>query len=144
MTATTLSSTAAGSYAARRERRKIIGYGIFFLLMALAIYLFFVRNSAADMISTFVLNPTTKEKVIKLSNWVLPTRSTLLFLAVVTTALGLYQVARGFKRVVPVLDLVSLLFVFAFWFGPCAANPSTCWAFSSSPCRQQLPLPLAL
>ncbi|MER2599574.1 MAG: ABC transporter permease [Caldilineales bacterium] len=114
MTATTLSSTAAGSYAARRERRKIIGYGIFFLLMALAIYLFFVRNSAADMISTFVLNPTTKEKVIKLSNWVLPTRSTLLFLAVVTTALGLYQVARGFKRVVPVLGLVSLLFVFAF------------------------------
>ena len=114
MTATTISPVSTGSYAARRERRKAIAYGAFFLLMALAIYAFFVRHSTAGMESTFVLNPTTKEKVLKLPNMVLPTRTTLLALMSIAGLLGLYQVVRGFKRVVLVLGLVALLFVFAF------------------------------
>lgn len=114
MAATTAPIASVGSYAARRERRKALAYGVFFLLVALAIFFFFVRNSAPGMESTFKLNPTTKEKVIQLGDLVLPTYQTLIVLATVVGLLGLYQIVRGFKRVVLVLGLVALLFVFAF------------------------------
>lgn len=115
MAATTASPAASlGTYAARRERRKAIAYGVFFLLVALAIFGFFVRNSAPGMESTFKLNPTTKEKVIELGDLVLPTYQTLIVITVIISALGLYQLVKGFKRVVLVLGVVALLFVFAF------------------------------
>ena len=114
MAVTTASTASIGSYAARRERRKAIAYGVFFLLVALAIFVFFVRNSAPGMESTFKLNPTTREKVIQLGDLVLPTYQTLIVLATVVGLLGLYQIIRGFKRVVLVLGLVALLFVWAF------------------------------
>ena len=114
MAVTTAPIASIGSYAARRERRKAIAYGVFFLLVALAIFFFFVRNSAPGMESTFKLNPTTKEKVIQLGDLVLPTYQTLIVLATIVGLLGLYQVIRGFRRVVLVLGLVALLFVFAF------------------------------
>jgi simple sugar transport system permease protein len=114
MAVTTASTASLGSYAARRERRKAIAYGVFFLLVALAIFFFFVRNSAPGMESTFKLNPTTKEKVIQLGDLVLPTYQTLIVLVAVIGLLGLYQIIRGFKRVVLVLGLVALLFVWAF------------------------------
>ncbi len=114
MAVTTAPIASIGSYAARRERRKAIAYGVFFLLVALAIFVFFVRNSAPGMESTFKLNPTTKEKVIQLGDLVLPTYQTLIILATVISAVGLYQLVKGFKRAVLVLGIVALLFVFAF------------------------------
>ncbi len=114
MAVTTASAASLGSYAARRARRRALTYGVFFLLVAAALYLFFVRNSTTDMVSTFVLNPTTKEKVMKLGDLKLPTQSVLLVLTTITAALGLYQVLRGFKRVVLVLGVVALMFVAAF------------------------------
>lgn len=114
MAVTTAPVASVGSYAARRERRKAIAYGVFFLLVALAIFVFFVRNSAPGMESTFKLNPTTKEKVLQLGDLVLPTYQTLIILAAIVGVLGLYQLVKGFKRAVLVLGIVALLFVFAF------------------------------
>lgn len=114
MAVTTASPASLGSYAARRARRRALAYGIFFLLVAVALYLFFVRNTTADMISTFVLNPTTKEKVMKLGDLKLPTQLSLIILTVLAGILALYQLLRGFKRVVIVLGLVALMFVAAF------------------------------
>lgn len=115
MAVTTASPAASlGTYAARRERRKAIAYGVFFLLVAVAIGVLFIRNSAPGMESTFKLNPTTKEKVLELPDLVLPTYTTLIVLAGVISAVGLYQLVKGFKRVVLVLGVVALLFVFAF------------------------------
>lgn len=115
MAVTTASPAASlGTYAARRERRKAIAYGVFFLLVAVAIGVFFIRNSTPGMESTFKLNPTTKEKVLELPDLVLPTYTTLIVLAVVISAVGLYQLVKGFKRAVLVLGIVALLFVFAF------------------------------
>ena len=114
MTATTAPTVSIGSYAARRERRKAIAYGVFFLIVAVAIFVFFVMNSTPGMESTFKLNPTTKEEIIKVPDLVVPTRATLVVLAVMAGFLGLYQVWRGFKHVVLVLGIVALLFVFAF------------------------------
>jgi simple sugar transport system permease protein len=107
-------TTSLGAYAARRQRRKAIAYGVFFLLVALAIFAFFVRNSAPGMESTFKLNPTTKEKVIELGDLVLPTYQTLIVITAIISVLGLYQLVKGFKRAVLVLGVVALLFVFAF------------------------------
>jgi general nucleoside transport system permease protein len=114
MTATTAPTISVGSYAARRERRKAIAYGVFFLVVAAAILAFFVMNSTPAMESTFKLNPVTKEKIIKVPDLVLPTRAILVALAAIVGALGLYQILRGFKHVVLVLGVVSLAFVFAF------------------------------
>ena len=114
MTATTAPTISVGSYAARRERRKAIAYGVFFLVVAAAILAFFVMNSTPGMESTFKLNPVTKEKIIKVPDLVLPTRAILIALAAIVGALGLYQILRGFKHVVLVLGVVSLAFVFAF------------------------------
>ena len=114
MTATTAPTVSIGSYAARRERRKAIAYGVFFLIVALAIVVLFVMNSTPGMESTFKLNPTTKEKIIKVPDLVVPTRATLVVLAVIAGFLGLYQVWRGFKHVVLVLGIVALIFVAAF------------------------------
>ena len=114
MTATTAPTISVGSYAARRERRKAIAYGVFFLIVAVAILAFFVMNSTPAMESTFKLNPVTKEKIIKVPDLVLPTRALLIALAAIVGALGLYQILRGFKHVVLVLGVVSLAFVFAF------------------------------
>lgn len=114
MAVTTAPTATLGAYAARRERRKAIAYGVFFLLVALAIFVFFIRNSQPGMQSTFKLNPTTKEKVVQLGDLVLPTYQTLVALAAMAALLGLYQVIRGFKRVVLVLGIVALLFVWAF------------------------------
>ena len=113
MTAITAPAVSVGSYAARRERRKAIAYGVFFLIVAVAIFVFFVMNSTPGMESTFKLNPTTKGKIIKVSDLVVPTRATLVVLAVIAGFLGLYQVWRGFKRVVLVLGIVALIFVAA-------------------------------
>lgn len=114
MAVTTAPAAALGTYAARRERRKAIAYGVFFLLVAAAIFVLFVRNSAPGMESTFKLNPTTREKVIQVPDLVVPTRESLLVLASLAGLLGVYQVVRGFRRVVLVLGLVALMFVAAF------------------------------
>jgi simple sugar transport system permease protein len=103
-----------GSYAARKARRRAIAYGVFFLIVAAAIVVLFVMNSEPGMESTFKLNPTTKEKIIQVPDLVVPTRALLIALAGIAGLLGLFQVWRGFKRVVLVLGIVTLLFVAAF------------------------------
>jgi simple sugar transport system permease protein len=114
MATTTAPKVSSSSYAARRERRKAIAYGVFFLLVAVAIVFLFVMNSEAGVDSTFKLNPVTKEKVVQVPDLVVPTRAALIGLALLALVLGLYQVGRGFKRVVLVVGIVALVFVAAF------------------------------
>ena len=113
-TAPTAPTASMGSYAARKARRRAIAYGVFFLIVAAAIVVLFVMNSEPGMQSTFKLNPTTKEKIIQVPDLVVPTRASLIALAGIAGLLGLFQVWRGFKRVVLVLGIVTLLFVAAF------------------------------
>ena len=114
MATTTLAPLAQSTYAARRERRKTIAYGAFFLLVAVAILVFFIQGTEAGLVSTFKLNPVTKGKIIPLPDLVVPSQLTLIVLMVLSAILGLYQVARGFKSVYLVLGIVTLAFVFAF------------------------------
>jgi simple sugar transport system permease protein len=96
------------------KEKRSAGMGIFFLVVALAIVVFFALNTTADMTTTFGLNPGAKTNAPKLEDWVLPTQTTLWALAIISAFLGGWQLAKGFKRVNTVLLIVSLMFVFAF------------------------------
>ncbi|MCO6452207.1 MAG: ABC transporter permease [Caldilineales bacterium] len=114
MTASTMTAPAPGSLAERKARRRAMIYGIFFLLVAAAIFGLFALNSDSSMVSTLKLNPTTKEKIIQVPDLVLPTQLTLFVFAIIVAVLGVYQIVRGFKRVTLVLGVVMLIFVAAF------------------------------
>jgi len=103
----------ARTASAVREKR-YIGFGIFFLVTALAIAGLFAVNTTPDMTTTFGLNPGARTNAPRLEDWVLPTQTTLWFLAVVTAFIGGWQLARGFKRVHLTLLVVVLIFIFAF------------------------------
>ncbi len=114
MTASTIASVPQGSMAERKEHRRAIIFGIFFLLVGAAILFLFVLNVDSDMVSTLKLNPVTKNKPIAIPDLVLPTRLSLIVLALVVSIVGIYQLVRGYARVTIALGVVLLLFVFAF------------------------------
>ena len=89
-------------------------YGLFFLAVAAAIFLLFVMNTDADMVSTFKLNPATKQKIVEIPPLELPTRISLIILGALVAILGVYQMTRRFERVNLALGVVLLFFVAAF------------------------------
>ena len=114
MTATTFDTQSDSGMALKKERRRAIAFGVFFLLVAAAIFLLFVLNTDGAMMSTLKLNPTTKNKPIHVPDLVLPTRLSLLALMIITGALGAYQLGRGFRSVTMVLGIIFLIFIAAF------------------------------
>lgn len=89
--------------------------GIVFLVLGLAIALFFGLGAEAGVHSTIGLNPPRAETFISLPDLVLPTAETAYTLSAVCLFLGGMQLVRGFgTRVNLVLGVVALLFVFAF------------------------------
>ncbi|RME70259.1 MAG: ABC transporter permease [Chloroflexi bacterium] len=96
------------------EEKRHVGMGIFFLVVAVAIIGFFALNTTPEMTTTFGLNPGAKTNAPRLEDWVLPTRSTLWLLAIVSAFFGGWQLAKGFKRVYLALLVVVLMFIFAF------------------------------
>ena len=109
-----MSTSAMSASAAAASEKRNVGMGIFFLVVAVAIAGFFALNTAADMTTTFGLNPGARTNAPQLEDWVIPTQTTLWFLSIVTAFIGGYQLAKGFKRVNLVLLVVSLIFIFAF------------------------------
>jgi simple sugar transport system permease protein len=108
--------TAAGSVV--KEKRSL-GMGIFFLVVALAIFGLFAVNSTPEMTTTLGLNPGARTNAPRLEDWTLPTQTTLWVLAIISAFIGGWQLAKGFKRVNLTLLVVSVIFVFAFlvWAG---------------------------
>ena len=106
-------ATLASPISAIREKRSV-GMGIFFMIVAVGIAGFFALNSTADMTTTFGLNPGAVTNAPPVEDWILPTQSTLWFLAVIVAFIGGWQLAKGFKRVNLALLAVALIFIFAF------------------------------
>jgi ABC-type uncharacterized transport system permease subunit len=87
--------------------------GILFLVLGVAIWLFFGRSVEAGSITTFGLVPGGFES--NLPDWVLPAPATLNVLAFASLFLGAYQVIRGFgRRTNTILAIVAGFFIFAF------------------------------
>ncbi len=87
--------------------------GIFFLLCAIAIWLFFARPTASDVIATFGMQAGLRETSV--APLKLPAQATLNLFAIVCAVIGGYQLARGFKRATNwMLALVVGLLIFGF------------------------------
>ncbi len=87
--------------------------GIFFLLCAVAIWLFFARPTAGDVISTFAMQAGLRETSV--APMKLPAQTTLNLFAIICAVIGGYQLARGFKRATNwMLALVVGLLIFGF------------------------------
>ncbi|MFQ5612020.1 MAG: ABC transporter permease [Anaerolineae bacterium] len=106
-------STASAIKTEVTERRSL-GWGVFFLVVAAAIIFFFGRNTEAEMMTKFNLNPGFKSDAIRLEPLIVPSQMTLWVLSAVVALIGGWQLARGFKNVHLALLVVALTFIFAF------------------------------
>jgi len=98
-----------GSISDRRSRV----LGIFFLVLAVAIFWFFVFGTEGGLDSTFGLN--AGDEAVELPDLVVPARGTAMFLGLVAAFLGGVQISRGFgKKTYLVLGAVVGCFIFAF------------------------------
>lgn len=102
------------------ERTRVYGtptrqrvFGIVFLGLAIAIWLLFARGIESGTTTSFGLTPGGA--TVRLPNWEFTTSTAIYTAAIVSAALGGYQLALGFKkRTELVLGLVAGLFIFAF------------------------------
>lgn len=93
--------------------RKLV-MGIVEIVIALFIFLVFARTISSDIQTTFVMTPGGID-IGKAGDWVLPTRLTLMLLAVTALVIGLYQLIKGFGRYTnTMVGLCSLFIVFGF------------------------------
>jgi len=93
--------------------RKII-MGIIEILISLVIALVFVRNMPANVITTFVMSPGGIE-IGTMSDWILPSRMTLIILACLCLLVGVFQLIKGFGRATNgMVGLCGLFLIFGF------------------------------
>jgi len=90
-------------------------FGVAFIVIALAMYWFFAQEVDPALESKFGLNQGAIPAAERLPDWVIPSYSTVMLLAVASAGIGAYQLARGFGRATSVmLGLVALFFIFSF------------------------------
>lgn len=109
MTTQTMTKSATGYISPTRERVM----GILFLVVAAAIWVFFIRNTTPGEMTTFGMSPGGSQ--VQTADWVFETYTALNILLFLSIALAVYQLVRGFKRYTNlILGLISGFFIFAF------------------------------
>lgn len=109
MTAQTIGRNSTQYISPTRERVM----GVLFLIAAVAMWFFFLRNTEPGVVTTFGMTPGGSK--VAAPDWVFETSFALQVLIFITAFLGVYQLARGFKqRTNLILGLVSGFFIFAF------------------------------
>ena len=93
--------------------RKLV-MGIVEILIAVVILLVFAKGMAHETKTTFVMTPGGITQGV-MGNWIVPTQITLLLLAGLTLAIGVYQLIKGFGRTTNgMVGLTALFLIFAF------------------------------
>jgi len=93
--------------------RKIV-MGIIEILIGLLILVVFVRTVAPDFFTTFVMTPGGID-IGKAGDWIIPSRTTLIILAVLCLAIGVFQLIKGFGRATNgMVGLCGLFLIFGF------------------------------
>lgn len=93
--------------------RKIV-MGIIEVLIGLLILAVFVRTVAPDVFTTFVMTPGGID-IGKAGDWIIPSRTTLIILAVLCLAVGIFQLIKGFGRATNgMVGLCGLFLIFGF------------------------------
>src|SRR5688500_8224739 len=108
-----MSSTTARASGSIISDTRARSFGIFFILLALAIAWFFGAGAEGGVESTFGLNG--RDQAFELPQLVMPSAATAYLLAGVCAFLGAVQLTRGFgRKVYVVLGLAVACFIFAF------------------------------
>lgn len=96
------------------EARRALIFGIIFLATGVLILLLFAIGTTGEQITTFGFHPATETNAIPIPD--LPVRSSyaLYAMMLVCVFLGVWQLARGFRRVTVILGIIAGLFVLAF------------------------------
>ena len=93
--------------------RKLV-MGIVEIIIALIIYLVFVRTVSGDVVTTFDMTPGGIT-IGTAGQWVIPSRLTLIILTILSFLIGLYQLIKGFGRATNgMVGLCGLFLVFSF------------------------------
>lgn len=93
--------------------RKIV-MGVVEILIGLLIYLAFVAKTSEEALTKFVMTPGGIDQGL-MADWILPSKLTLTILAVISLAIGLYQVIRGFgKWTNLMIGICALCLIFGF------------------------------
>jgi ABC-type uncharacterized transport system permease subunit len=115
--------------------------GIFFIVLALAIIVFFGMGSDGGVDSTFRLN--SADTFFQLPDVVVPSAATAYLLALVCAFLGGVQLVRGFgDRTYLVLGVVAACFIFAFLVWAAADNSLNLLGMLKSTLLRAVPLTL--
>lgn len=113
MAASASASTRTTVQSAHTTRARI--FGVLFVVIGIAIYWLFASGLKSTDVTTFGLNLGNVPAAQRLPDWKFPSAPVITFLAVVSVALGAYQLARGFGRNSNlILGLVVLFFIFSF------------------------------
>lgn len=106
--------TASQDLARSAHRTRVRTYGAVTVLIAVAMYVFFANGVDPALQSTFGLNQGAVAKEQRIPDWVIPSFATVAGLAVVTGALGAYQIVRGTQRTANLsVGVALLIFIFA-------------------------------
>jgi simple sugar transport system permease protein len=88
--------------------------GILVIVFALAIFLLFGLDTVPGQMATFGLNPSYDTQAIPVPNLVLPVRTSIYVLILVTVFLGAYQMARGIRSTGLLVGIIAVTFIFSF------------------------------
>jgi len=94
-----------------------LGMGIAEILIAAVIFLVFVQNTTSELITRFVMTPGGLEQGA-MGDLNLPSKLTLLVLAVIVLVIGLFQLIKGFGRQTNLMVGVAglcLMLAFLVW-----------------------------
>ena len=93
--------------------RKIV-IGVVEILIGLLIYFFFAAKTSGESLTKFVMTPGGIDQG-QLSDWILPSKITLIILAVVSLLIGIYQIIKGFGKWTNMqIGICSLFLIFSF------------------------------
>ena len=93
--------------------RKIV-IGVVEILIGLLIYFIFAAKTSGEALTKFVMTPGGIDQG-QLSDWILPSKITLIILAVVSLLIGIYQIIKGFGKWTNMqIGICSLFLIFSF------------------------------
>jgi Uncharacterized ABC-type transport system, permease component len=122
--------------------RKLV-MGIIELVIGILIFFLFAANLAPELMTTFNMTPGGIS-VGTMADWVLPSRLTLIIIAVLCTGIGVFQLVRGFGRATNgLVGLCGLLFVMSFLIWQASGKSLNLSGMLSSAVLLAVPITLA-
>ena len=120
-----------------------IAIGIVEVLIGLLIYFVFVAKTAGDVLTKFVMTPGGIVQGL-MADWILPSKITLAVLAVLSLAIGIFQLVKGFGKWTNLMvGICALCLIFGFLVWQAAGKQLNLAGMLSSAVLLAVPITLA-